>query len=145
MKLKGSYTIEAALIMSILIPLLTAVIYLGFYVHNKAVLEAAACRIVSLGCMEASEEKACSRMENAKGQVLSENIIGITNLQGEISADGTCCRAAFYGDFYVPGLIMRFFSQNRIEVKAVRELKIVHPVETIRKVRSIEKLLEGLG
>ena len=33
--LNGSFTVEAALLMTVLIPLLTALIYLGFYQHDK--------------------------------------------------------------------------------------------------------------
>ena len=33
--MNGSFTVEAALLMTVLIPLLTALIYLGFYQHDK--------------------------------------------------------------------------------------------------------------
>ena len=33
--LNGSFTVEAVLLMTVLIPLLTALIYLGFYQHDK--------------------------------------------------------------------------------------------------------------
>ena len=39
---KGSFTVEISLIMSLLIPLLMCLIYLGFYMHDRAFLEGAA-------------------------------------------------------------------------------------------------------
>lgn len=34
MRLRASYTVEAALLMTVILPLLTGIIYLGFYLHN---------------------------------------------------------------------------------------------------------------
>lgn len=45
---KGSYTVEAAMLMSILIPVFIGIIYLGFYLHDKALLEGAALETVLL-------------------------------------------------------------------------------------------------
>ena len=39
---KGSFTVEISLIMSLLSPLLMCLIYLGFYMHDRAFLEGAA-------------------------------------------------------------------------------------------------------
>ena len=39
---KGSYTIEAALLMGILLSVLIAVIYIGFWYHDKDFLQSAA-------------------------------------------------------------------------------------------------------
>lgn len=36
---KASFTIEAALLMTCLIPLLTALIYLGFFLHDRAYMQ----------------------------------------------------------------------------------------------------------
>ena len=41
--LNGSFTVEAALLMTVLIPLLTALIYLGFYHIDNLCLEYKTC------------------------------------------------------------------------------------------------------
>lgn len=41
--MKGSYTVEASLLMILLVPLLTGIIYLGFSVHNQAWAYGKAC------------------------------------------------------------------------------------------------------
>ncbi len=50
---KGSYTVEAALLMGILIPLLTGVIYLGFFMELQGQVQAEA--------MEKSSDRAAYR------------------------------------------------------------------------------------
>lgn len=141
MKLKGSYTVEAALIMSILIPLLSAIIYLGFYVHNKAVLQEAACRIVSAGSLNQAEGKASQVMEEIKQDILECRLIGMSGAQGEVT-EGSTLSASFRGSFYVPGLVMRFFCGNRMEITVNKSMKNVQPVKILQKIRSIEKLLD---
>lgn len=141
MEIKGSYTVEAALIMSILIPLLSAVIYLGFYVHNKAVLQEAACRIVSAGSLNQTEGRASQAMEEIKQDILGSRLIGMSGVQGDVS-EGSTLNASFSGSFYVPGLIMRFFCGNRMEITVNKSMKSVQPVKTLQKIRSIEKLLD---
>lgn len=141
MEIKGSYTVEAALIMSILIPLLSAVIYLGFYVHNKAVLQEAACRIVSTGSLNQTEGRASQAMEEIKQDVLGSRLIGMSGVQGDVS-EGSTLNASFSGSFYVPGLVMRFFCGNRMEITVNKSMKSVQPVKTLQKIRSIEKLLD---
>ena len=50
---KGSFTIEAACVMSIVLLTVMGVIYLSFFVHNRAWLTAAACEASLSGSMEA--------------------------------------------------------------------------------------------
>ena len=141
MRLKGSYTVEAALIMSILIPLLAAVIYLGFYVHNKAVLQEAACRIVSAGSLNQTEGKGLQVMEEIKQDILGSRLIGMPEVRGEVS-EGSTLNASFSGSFYIPGLVMRIFCGKRMEITVNKSMKNIQPVKTLQIIRSIEKLLD---
>ena len=50
---KGSFTIEAACVMSIVLLTVMGVIYLSFFVHNRAWLTEAACEASLSGSMEA--------------------------------------------------------------------------------------------
>ena len=49
---KGSFTIEAACVMSLVLLVLMGVLYLTFFVHNRAWLTAAACESALTGSME---------------------------------------------------------------------------------------------
>ena len=46
---KGSFTIEAACVMSLVLLVLMGVLYLSFFVHNRAWLTAAACESALTG------------------------------------------------------------------------------------------------
>ena len=45
--LRGSFTVEASLIMTILLPVLAAILYLGFCDHDRGILMGAACEITA--------------------------------------------------------------------------------------------------
>ena len=49
---KGSFTIEAACVMSLVLLVLMGVLYLSFFVHNRAWLTVAACESALTGSME---------------------------------------------------------------------------------------------
>ena len=49
---KGSFTIEAACVMSLVLLVLMGVLYLTFFVHNRAWLTAAACESALTGSIE---------------------------------------------------------------------------------------------
>ena len=56
MKQKGSYTVEAALLMGILLSVLVSVIYLGFWYHDRNFLQNAAYEAVCTASLRADDE-----------------------------------------------------------------------------------------
>ena len=69
---KGSFTIEAACVMSLVLLVLMGVLYLSFFVHNRAWLTAAA----------------CESAENLTGQVKNGKEIKVTYTADTISGFG---------------------------------------------------------
>lgn len=57
---KGSYTVEAALLMGILIPLLTGVIYLGFFMELRGQVQAEAMEKALTGLLTEEEAEGVS-------------------------------------------------------------------------------------
>ena len=53
---KGSFTIEAACVMSLILVAVMGILYLCFFVHNRAWLTAAACESALTGSMEGNRE-----------------------------------------------------------------------------------------
>ena len=82
---KGSFTIEAACVMSLVLLVLMGVLYLSFFVHNRAWLTAAACESALTGSMEGirkdgqSQEAAAVRSREL-GNV---GFFGAENLTGQ--------------------------------------------------------------
>lgn len=140
MRLKGSYTVEAALLMTIIIPLLTGIIYLGFYLHNDAVMQNAAYELAVLSSLRGGEEDAS--VDERKDAITSRAFLGLENVQAEVSVGEKKVSATLYGTFRVPGLIMRFFCGNQMKLRADAKLAVTDPGSTITRIHLLKKLIE---
>lgn len=137
---RGSYTVEAALLMGILIPLLAAVIYMGFFLHDRAFLQAAAAEAAvgaSLVADENTGQSAGAAQRRAAGRML-----GVRNLSGNLLAGEKEARVFYEGDFLIPGLIVRFFGKDSIQIRTQASLGIERPSKRIQKIRSAVKIID---
>ena len=84
MKLKGSYTVEAALLMVLVIPLLAGIIYMGFYLHNGAAMQNAAYELAALGSLHYGEKEREEIIKERKREIGSQLFLGIQGIEAEI-------------------------------------------------------------
>ena len=100
---KGSFTIEAALLMPLLLMVLMGVLYLDFFVHDRAWLTSAACEAAVSGSMEGYKKKGnVYEKTDIQGRILgSTGLPGGENLSMHTSAGKTVkvewkCRQYFW-------------------------------------------------
>lgn len=145
MKLKGSYTIEAALLMTVLVPLLAGIVYLGFYLHNDALLQNAAYEVVVHGSLHRGEKEAAEKVEQKKEEILKGRLLGMKNIQASVDMTDKKITVEMKGTFYVPGMIMGILERNQVEISAESEMDLVNPSKTIIRLHTLKKLLKGGG
>lgn len=144
MKLKGSYTVEAAFLMIIILPLFAGIIYLGFYLHNSAVMKNAAYELAVLEGIQCGEEGE-KIVEERKQAITSGGFLGLEDVQAEINRGKKKISVKLYGTFQVPGLVMRFFCKNWMEIHGETELTAVYPGKTITRIHLLKKMVEEVG
>jgi len=144
MRLRGSYTVEAALLMTIILPLLIGIIYLGFYLHNDSMIKNAAYELVVLESLQGEEAKE-GFAEERKQILTGQAFLGLKNVQAEVEKGKKSITANLEGTFYVPGMVMRFWCGNRLTLFANAELAVSEPGKTIARVHMLEKLIEEDG
>lgn len=136
-QVKGSFTVEAALLTSVFLLVIFAVIYLFLFVYNRAWYTAAAQEAVVTAVTEGTGEDG-----NAAG-VLSNKIQNIQSLGGigctvtvteNVSKEQV--KTSFYGEmpWAYGSYCMKFTAQG--------ECDVIKPVFYIRKVRCAGQLLE---
>lgn len=83
---KGSFTIEAACVMSLVLLVLMGVLYLTFFVHNRAWLTAAACESALTGSMEGirKDGQAEQAAESRCRELGNVGFFGAENLTGQV-------------------------------------------------------------
>ena len=85
---KGSFTIEAACVMSLVLLVLMGVLYLTFFVHNRAWLTAAACESALTGSIEGirKDGQAEQAAEIRCRELGNVGFFGAENLTGQVQS-----------------------------------------------------------
>lgn len=142
---KGSFTVEISLIMTLLIPLLTALIYTGFYMHDRAFLAGAALETAVTASLHAGERDQIQSAEAKKKEFLSGRLLGTKGVTGSVSIGENSVTVSFSGSFPVPGMLRLFFGSGTLPVKAESQLELRNPKKTVNRIHGVRKLLKEGG
>lgn len=137
---KGSFTIEAACVMSLVLLVLMGVLYLSFFVHNRAWLTAAACEAALTGSLEGvrkdgQPQEAATVRSRELGNV---GFFGAENLSGQVK-NGKEIKVTYTAD------TISGFGGFRWKLTADGSSKVIRPVEWIRKIRVASEVIEEIG
>ena len=133
---KGSFTIEAALLMPLVLMILIGVLYLDFFVHDRAYLTAAAYEAAVSGSMEGDKKKGnIYEKADIQGRMLGGiGLLGGKNLSMQTNA-GKTVKVTYRLE--VPA---GFLGQKwKLEVSG--KAKPLRPVGWIRKVKGTVDML----
>ena len=124
---KGSFTIEAACVMSIVLLTVMGVIYLSFFVHNRAWLTAAACEASLSGSMEAVRQDGQAQVAaEIRGEELGN--VGKKKVSVTYEAD----TIAGFGGF-------------KWTLKTEGSSKVIRPVKWIRRLKTAKDVIGITG
>ena len=141
--LKASYTIEAALIFPFIMGVIVFLIYISFYLHDRAVMKSCAYQAALKGSLIRSST---SDMENEARKAAEYNIDGLllatTDLNTEVKASGREVSVSYKGNLRIPQgiLFMAITGTDSIEVCGEARAYQKDAIEFIRKTRVLENL-----
>lgn len=139
-EVKGSYTIEAACLMGILLPLFVAIIYMGFFLHDKGFLQSAAFETAAHISLHADEKDLDgSRLINS---LIAGRMLGTRNMETQVVSGKKQVEVSCSGSFVVPGMSKMFFGENGIELRATAALNQERPSRRIQKIRGVTKVIQ---
>lgn len=140
---KGSYTVEAALIFGMTFFVLAALLIVTFYMHDRAVMQAITCEAASAGSNFYRAEDRSDAAGRIQKQMKAGRLFGSKNLSGT-AAVGSRESVSFWNASYpVPGLVMRYLTDNSLPIRTEWTSRILDPADTIRKIRGAGKILTG--
>lgn len=137
--IQGSYTIEAALLMGILLPVLVGIIYMGFFLHDRGFLQGAAHEAAVYASLHA-DDKTMDVAAAAKKLVLNRTL-GIRAAEPDVETDEKRVQVSYEGSFQAPGMARSFFGASSIPVRSEVALTLERPSKRIRKIRGIAKIV----
>lgn len=135
---KGSLTVELSCMMSLILLVLIGLLYLTFFVHNRAWLTAAAYESALAGSMEGVKEKGAV-YESAKmrseelgnvGFFGAENLSVQTNVGKKVEVAYDLDTIASFGDL-------------SWHLRAEGNSKIIRPVDWIRRIKAASEIVTG--
>lgn len=137
---KGSFTIEAACVMPLILLVLMGCLYLCFFVHNRAWFTAAAYESALAGSMEGIKGDGkvyeTARMRSRElgniGFFGAENLTSGTNAGKKVKVSYSFDTIAGYGGF-------------RWHFKAVGSSAVVYPVKWIRTIKAASENISMIG
>ena len=135
---RGSLTVEAACVMSLILLAVMGLIYLFFFVHNRAWLTAAAFESALAGSMDGIREEGRSGdTARMRGRELgSTGFFGAENLDVQVT-DGKEIKVVYTAD------TISGFGGFSWKMKAEGSSRVIKPVECIRKIKSAADIVDG--
>lgn len=129
-----------------IMPLLTAVIviviYLAFYLHDRAVLNGIAYKAAMQASQDEEEDK--DLLSKKAGDIaidsLEHRLLATRNVKVHATAGGGSIRVACEGEFVVPtaGITALILKKDMPVIKVEKSAEIRRPVKFIRNTRKIE-------
>lgn len=137
---KGSFTVEAACVMSLILLVLFGILYLCFFVHNRAWLTAAAYEAALAGSMEGIKEngKVYETAELRSRELGNTGFFGAENLKANIET-GKTVKVSY--DFDTVSGFGGLFWKCHAEGTS----KVVAPVKWIRKIKAASEIFDEMG
>lgn len=129
---RGSFTIEAAVIVSFLVFLMQAIILFSFFLYNRCSMERAAAMGALRGSQEIWQDNSFRYQKTEEGinNILSYNLLGQALTEKEIEVKGNLVR-------------VKLRLQSRFgELETEAEKKAVNPVIFIRNYRKLKQIGE---
>lgn len=135
---------EAALLMGIIVPLLTGIIYFTCYLHNKVYLQNAVYEITAAASLFQGKADALELAEEKKELRLKGCVLGGRNIGGSVQMGKNKIQVEIGGEFVVPqGLPSGMLPENLRNIRVKAQVKSESPSERILKIHGIKKWAKG--
>ncbi len=138
----GSFTVEAALLMGIILPVLIALLLMGFYLHDKACLQGTASELCARGSSLRLYKDREGTLAKIRDKRLSHSLLWTRDVSGGVTAGTDEMSASAEGSFPVPGLIAALTGNKLSTVGAKWQARLHDPTDLIWKIRGAKYLLD---
>lgn len=141
--LKGSYTVEAAAVFSLVMFVMTAFLFCAFYMHDKGVMQGAVCEIAAAGSNFAKEKEKKEAVSEAKSYINADRFMGSKTIRKSAAVGKKETTASGSAVFPVPGFVMKYLTDNQLSIEKEWTSRSFDPAHTIRLVRGAEKIFQA--
>lgn len=147
-RLKASYTIEAALIFPLIMGVIVFIIYMSFFLHDRAVMKSCAYQAALKGSLiRTSESDMRSEALKAAEYNIDGLILATENIKTSVNISGSEVTVAYSGNLSIPQgiLFMKIAGTDSILVEGKATAYQKDAIEFIRKCRMAKNLINKIS
>ena len=147
-RLKASYTVEAALIFPLIMGVIVFIIYMSFFLHDRAVMKSCAYQAALKGSLiRTSESDMRSEALKAAEYNIDGLILATENIKTSVNVSGSEVPVAYSGNLSIPQgiLFMKIAGTDSILVEGTATAYQKDAIEFIRKCRMAENLINKIS
>ena len=144
-RLRASFTVEASLLMTVILPVLLAILYYGFFLHDKGVLNGASQQVAAQADLNNFRSSGNNRLGKL-AKKMEKRTAPSKNVSSSVSVTRTRASVSYSAAMSLPGLISSLFGRKRLDTGASAKRTLLYPADIIRKIRGLEyasALLKG--
>ncbi len=138
--MKGSYTVEMAMLFPLIMVSIIVVIYMAFFIHDRTVMSVAAYQSAMRAARITDETvDVASEAEKACKDILKKRFISTKNLNVKVSANVSKVKVSCKADFVIPnGVIwIKELRSRGFRLSAERQATRLNPTEHVRVIRKV--------
>lgn len=137
---KGSFTAEAAVVVSVSFLVLGTLLLTIFFLHDKAVFQGMVCEIAAAGSNFAMKTERSEKAEAVRREVCNNRFLGSRNISAEKETGENNVSVSAAAEYPVPGMFMRFLRDGKLQITCTWDSQVIYPGKTIRQIRGAELL-----
>jgi len=141
----ASFTVEAALLMTIIVPVLIALLITGFFLHDQGYLQGTATELCAMQSNLRLYDDAASQTEKVRKHRLKQGTLWSRNLSGAVQSSEEKAGADMDGTFPLPGLTGALLPGDLTDMSAHWDRRMYDPAPLIRKIRAAKHLIDDLA
>ena len=141
--LKGSYTVEASMIVTTTILVLASLILCTFYIHDRAAMQGIVCEAASAGSNFATAEERTQAAQAVLERLDAGRFLGSQNVSGNAASGKREVTVQGSAQYPVPGFAAEYFSEGSLDIRKSWTGRILDPADAIRKIKGAGELLTG--
>lgn len=145
MKLKGSYTIEASLLMPLIIGTIIILLFISFYLHDNAVIKEGTIILANKYTNERnlSNEEIKQRLQEDCQQAILNKVLVTKNITTDIQVEKKMITVSCSGIFQFPSIFITqtIFNSDSLNISTTKSMKRANPVTFIRYCKIVESFM----
>jgi len=145
MELKGSYTVEASLLMPLILGTIVILIYTSFFLHDRAVIYEGAILLANRYTNEQnlSDDRIKEKLLTESNIMIEKRVLCTRNISTDIKVTNSKIIVNCEGDFFFPDMYVAkaVFQEDGFHISTTKTMKRYDPVSFIRNCRKVQKLI----